>query len=380
MGTTKAELLERVEAVLPDIAANARQAESDRRPHDQSIEALIDCGIMQTLVPARFGGHELGLDALGDIVRAVSSACVSTGWITAFYIGHNWMLTKFSEAVQKEVFADRPFGLIPIQPSPNVDIKEVDGGHVISGRSNFSSGIMNADWVVISIAGHKGARSFVVRREDVEVEDVWFMSGMSATGSNDVLVEDLFVPEYRSIPTAALFNGVDSIHDNPIYGIPLLAFIYCEVMGVYCGGLRGATAAYEKIMRDKIMTWGGDELAQKQAVHIKLGEAQARLHAADTLYEQLVADTTAKAVGCGFNLETRLEHKARAGLINQIVREGVNDMMSKVGTRAFRLESPIQRFFRDLNTLSSHAFVDVDVCFEQYGRHRLGLEPNHPLI
>jgi hypothetical protein len=231
---------------------------------------------MQTLVPVRFGGHELGLDAIAAIVRTIASADMSTAWVTAFYIGHNWMLTKFPEPVLCEVFADRPFGLIPIQPSPTIKIVPVTGGYEISGRSNYSSGIMHADWVMIAKAGGADARAFVVPVKDVEIVDVWHMSGMSATGSNDVVVENVFVPAHRTLEGAALFNGTDSIHDNPLYSIPLLPFIYCEVMGVYCGGLAGATAAYETVMREKIARWGGAAFATKQSVHMNVGEAHAR--------------------------------------------------------------------------------------------------------
>ena len=123
MTVTKEELLERTTSLLPAIASRARQSEEQRRPHDDSIRELFDAGVMQSLVPQRCGGHELGLDTLAGVGRLVSSACLSTGWVTAFYLGHNWMLTKFSEQVQREVFADRPFALTPIQPSPNVEIK-----------------------------------------------------------------------------------------------------------------------------------------------------------------------------------------------------------------------------------------------------------------
>jgi 3-hydroxy-9,10-secoandrosta-1,3,5(10)-triene-9,17-dione monooxygenase len=54
--------------------------------------------------------------------------------------------------------------------------------------------------------------------------------------------------------------------------------------------------------------------------------------------------------------------------------------MSHAGTRSFSTDVPLQRFFRDMNTLTSHAFIDWDVCRELFGRHRLGLEPNHPLL
>ena len=380
MQVTKDQLLEQVAAQLPGIAARAQATEAQRRPHDDSISALIDAGVMQLLVPKRFGGHELGLDALAAVTRAVSSACLSTGWVTAFYIGHNWMLTKFPEQVQREVWADRPFGLMPIQPSPEVGIKAVSGGYEISGRSSFSSGIMHADWVMIAKAGGPDARAFVVPIKDVKVDDVWQMSGMCGTGSNDIITENLFVPAHRSVPTAELFNGTDSIHDNPLYCIPLLPFIYCEVMGVYCGGLDGATAAYQTLMENKVMTWGGDVLAQKQAVHINLGEAHARARAAGLLLETLVADTETRMRQREFSLDTRLDLKMRAGYIADLCREGVNAMMSRAGTRSFNLAAPLQRFFRDLNMLSTHAFIERDVAFELYGRHRLGLAPNYPLF
>ena len=376
---TKEILLEQVAAQLPGIAARAQASEAQRRPHDDSIGALIDAGIMQMLVPKRFGGHELGLDTLAGVTRAVSSACLSTGWVTAFYIGHNWMLTKFPEQVQREVWAERPFALMPIQPSPEVRIKPVSGGYEISGRSSFSSGIMHADWVMIAKAGSADARAFVVPIKDVKVEDVWHMSGMSGTGSNDVITENLFVPAHRSVATAELFNGTDSIHDNPLYAIPLLPFIYCEVMGVYCGGLEGATAAYQTLMQNKVMTWGGDVLAQKQAVHINLGEAHARSCAAVTLLERLVADTESYMQSRAFSLDTRLDLKMRAGYIADLCREGVNALMARAGTKSFNLGAPLQRFFRDLNMLATHAFIDRDVAFELYGRHRLGLAPNYPL-
>jgi 3-hydroxy-9,10-secoandrosta-1,3,5(10)-triene-9,17-dione monooxygenase len=380
MTVSKEELVERVTALLPGIAERAQTTEQQRRPHDDSIRELIAAEIFQTLVPTCYGGHELHLDSHAAIVRAVSSACMSTGWVTAFYIGHNWMLTKFPEQVQREVFADRPFGLIPIQPSPAITIKQVAGGYEISGRSNFSSGIMNADWVIIAKAGGEDARAFVVPVADCVVDDVWFMSGMSGTGSNDVIVENVFVPEHRTVPGAQLMAGTDSIHANPMYAIPLLPFIYCEVMGVYCGGLEGATSAYDAHVQDKKTTWGGDALAAKQATHISLGEAHARSQAAGFLLDRLVQDTIAIADTREFSLESRLALKLRAGYIANHCRSAVNAMMARAGTKSFALELPLQRFFRDMNTLSSHAFVDWEMSSELYGRHRLGLPPNHPLF
>lgn len=379
--TTKQELLERVESLLPGIAARASECEGARKPHDKSIQEIIDSGVIQALVPKRFGGHELGLDTLSEVARSVSSACMSTGWITAFYIGHNWMATKFPEKAQEEIFADRPFGLIPVQTSPTMEFKEVPGGYEISGRANWGSGVMHADWVLVAGGiGRKDARAFLLPIEDVEVDDVWFMSGMAATGSNDILCDAAFVPAHRSMPARDFFIGLDSIHDNPLYSIPVLPFIYCEAVGVYVGGLEGATTAYESLMSEKVMSWSGEALAERQVAHVDLGDARARAGAAGVLLERLVVDTIELEQRRAFDLDARVDLKLRAGFIADSCRDAMNALMARAGSRAFRSDNPLQRYFRDLNTLASHAFVDWQVCRELYGRHYLGLPPNHPLV
>lgn len=379
-GAVASALLERVDALLPGIATRAQQAETNRVLPDETIRELIEADILRMLVPRRFGGHELGVDTLAAVGRALATACMSTAWVTAFYLGHNWMLTKFPERGQREFFADKPYTMAPIQPTPALTVKQVPGGYEVNGRSSYSSGIMHADWVILMKSGGPEGRAFVVRRSEVEVEDVWFMGGMAATASNDVIAHDLFVPEHRTLDANSLFNATHSIHDNPLYRTPLLPFIYCEVMGVYVGGLAGATQAFENGISKKSRAHVGDKLAERQSVHISLGEAHARLQACDTLLERLVADTQAAAAGPGFDRDKRLELKLRTGLVVDMCRQSVNDMIALAGTSAFRLESPLQRFFRDLNTLSTHAFMERQAAFELWGRHRLGLEPNSPLI
>lgn len=374
------ELLARVRALLPGIAARAQETEALRRPHDDTIAELIEADIMRMLVPKRFGGHELGLETLTAVGRALAQSCMSTAWVTAFYLGHNWMLTKFPERAQAEFFADKSYTMAPIQPSPMLKIKPVAGGYEVNGRSSYSSGIMHADWVILAKSGGPDARAFVVRKEEIEVDDVWFMNGMSGTGSNDVIAHDLFVPEHRTLDTATLFNTTASVHANPIYHIPLLPFIYCEVMGVYVGGLEGATSAYEDIMRKKVRAHIGDKLAERQSVHINLGQAHARIQACDTLLERLVTDTQAATLANAFDIEKRLELKLRAGLMVDLCRQSINEMISLSGTSAFRQDAPLQRFFRDLNTLATHVFVDAQVAYELWGRHRLGFEPNSPIL
>ena len=127
-GLDTAELVDRARSLAPRIAQRAAQSEVSRAPMDETIQDLIDAELFQTLVPKRWGGHELSFDAHSQIVSIISAADVSTGWITAFYMGHNWIANKWSEKAQAEIFADRPYSLMPVATMPTNKAQKVPGG------------------------------------------------------------------------------------------------------------------------------------------------------------------------------------------------------------------------------------------------------------
>jgi thioesterase domain-containing protein/alkylation response protein AidB-like acyl-CoA dehydrogenase/acyl carrier protein len=379
----KDELVDRAKALAPGIAGRTAEIEAQRSPHNTTIRELIDAEFMQLLVPKRWGGHELGLDALVEIVETLSAACVSTGWIAAFYLGHNWMVTKFSEQAQAEVFADRPFGLIPTTTSPTLKATPVSGGWEVSGRASWGSGIMHADWVVLGGIADNEPRVFLIPASDVQIEDVWHMSAMAGTGSNDILVSEVFVPAHRSLPSTDFSGGITEgslIHANPIYHLPAMPFIYCETMGIFSGGLRGATTAFDQTVQRRVTTHAAAVMREKQHAHILLGEAHTKAMIAEGLVREQVRQTNAFMEEGQLTIENRLQLKAHAGFLVDHCRQSVNDMMNRAGATNFRSDAPLQRYFRDLNMLAGHAFWDWESCREQLGRLHLGLEPNHPLI
>jgi alkylation response protein AidB-like acyl-CoA dehydrogenase len=111
-------LLERVRALTPMIAAKAAEAEAARRPLDEVIDALKATGVFRAFVPARYGGYEIDLATYVDIGLAVAEADPSMGWITTFYMEHNWLLTMFPEQLQDEVFGAQPYVLAPGSINP----------------------------------------------------------------------------------------------------------------------------------------------------------------------------------------------------------------------------------------------------------------------
>ncbi|MEJ2089581.1 MAG: hypothetical protein P8Y69_14150 [Gammaproteobacteria bacterium] len=144
-------LLERVRAVVPLIADRAASAERERKPDDEVIEALKATSVFRSFVPRQYGGYEIDLDLFVDIGISIAEACPSTEWVTTFYMEHNWLLGLFSNELQDEVFTAAPFILAPgsINPKSGAVVPKGDG-YELSGRWKFATGIVHADWVLLS--------------------------------------------------------------------------------------------------------------------------------------------------------------------------------------------------------------------------------------
>jgi hypothetical protein len=111
-------LLDRVREVVPLIAERAATAEEQRKPDDDVIEALKRTGVFKAFVPKQYGGYEIDIELFMDIGVAVSEACASTGWITTFYMEHNWLLGNFAPDLQAEIFSRQPYVLAPGSVNP----------------------------------------------------------------------------------------------------------------------------------------------------------------------------------------------------------------------------------------------------------------------
>lgn len=366
------------------VAARASQVEQQRGPHDDTMRELIEAELFQTLVPTRWGGHGLDLDTHRQIIETLSAACMSTGWIAAFYIGHNYLMTKFPEAAQKEIFGERSFGMIPVAGAPTMTVVPEGDGYRVSGRAPFGSGIMHADWVVVGGSIDGGIPLMLLLPiDDVKVDDTWDVAGMAGTGSNDMVVESAFVPEHRALSSLGMMGGTTpgtEIYDDPFYSMPMLPFLYCEAMPVFSGGLRGAANAFEAITKARVTTYGQARAKDQQFAHVALGQARAHADVAEILVREQIHRTLDYHAGSGFDLEARLALKGQSGFLVDHCRSTVNDLMSHSGAHSFHRAEPLQRFFRDLNMLASHAFWEWDTAREQLGRNRVGLDPTYPLL
>jgi 3-hydroxy-9,10-secoandrosta-1,3,5(10)-triene-9,17-dione monooxygenase len=210
------------------LAGRAAEAERLRRLPEATVADFRAGGLAGMLLPTRYGGQQGEFGELLDAVRRMAHGCASSAWTLGFYMLHNWMLALFDERAQREVFESGPV-LCPAPLAPTGRGVPDGTGVRLNGRWSWATGIMDADWVMVgALCGPDDGvypALALVRAADVEVEDVWHTAGMCATGSNDVIATDVFVPGHRLVTVADVYGGTSpgaALHEAPLYRWPLV--------------------------------------------------------------------------------------------------------------------------------------------------------------
>ncbi len=371
-------------ALAPLIADKAEQAEQERKPVDEVIRALEATGVFRSHVPKKFGGFEIDPETFVDIGLAVSESCTSTGWVTLFYIEHNWMLSQFPQQAQEAVFGRQPYMLAPAALSPTGAATPVDGGHRLTGRWGWGTGIMHADWVLLGGLLTDGdptsLRMFLVPRAQVRVDLTWDAAGMQGTGSNDIVVSDVFVPETHSEPLMPMTMGRGRGSDwlgSPCYRHPMIPLL-CLAAGVPAlGAARRAVALFKERLAARSVMGSQAKQLQLPAAQMRLGHASARVHDAETVMRAVARELKHwgdSGEPCPFEERGRMRVSVAHAVDS--CRTAVREVMEASGASAHLKPHPLQRIHRDVHTLSCHTIFDLDASSESYGRMLLGFPPS----
>src|SRR5216683_1111010 len=200
-----AELLACAEALVPVLRERAGRTEELRRLPDETIDELHQSGLFRILQPKRVGGSELPFRSIVELVAVIGRGDGSTAWVLANLAAHHWLLGMWPKEAQDEIWGESPDNLIgSALIFPRGRARKVPGGYRLSGRWPFSSGVDPAAWNLIGAIMQDEEtgtepRIFLLPAKDYTIIDTWQVIGLAGTGSKDVAVDDVFVPEYRSV-------------------------------------------------------------------------------------------------------------------------------------------------------------------------------------
>ncbi|SRX95586.1 hypothetical protein [Nocardia brasiliensis ATCC 700358] [Mycobacterium shimoidei] len=363
------------------LAERAVDAEKQRRLPQATIDDYRESGLARLLQPARYGGQQAEFPEIFDMVRQMAHGCASSAWTLGFYTLHNWMLGLFSEQAQDEVFADGPV-LCPAPLAPTGKGVPVDGGIRLTGRWSWATGVMDADWVMVgAICDPDGApypALVLLPASEVEVDDVWHTAGMCATGSNDVVIDDVWVPGHRLVHVADIYRGSTpgaALHGAAVYRWPMVPALALTAAMPALGSAEFVADTYAQRLGERVLAYSGVAQKDQPAARIRLGEARVRLRALTALLDQtagLIQSTV--ETGQRVSRAMRADARAAAALIVHESRAVIADLLEASGASAQFLDNPLQRAKRDVDVISGHVVFDYDVSRELACALEIGAE------
>lgn len=363
-----------LQGLLADIRARAAEFEQQRHISPDIIEGFKQLGVYRALVPKRLGGLEWHARQFCELIETIAQADGSAGWVASFGMAPVYLAalpTATFETIYRNnvntVFAG---GIFPPQPATYVD-----GGIEVSGRWSFSSGCMGATVVGVGISPRKGEttglpRMAVMPREKATIVEAWDVSGLGGTGSHDLVVDKVVVPEEWTF-----VRGGASNLSEPMFRYPALSFA-AQVLAVVNLGI--ARAAIEELRRlagsHKAVT-GAPSLGDRPATQASLAQHEAQLQSARVWFYAAIDDAWASLTrGDPLSpaqtsaLRLSAAHAARTGA------EVTRGMQMLSGMAGIYNSSPIARCVRDANAVTQHAFLG-DIVYQNAGAMLFGRDP-----
>ena len=376
-------VVENCRKLTPLIAEESAESEKLGRPTDRAWEAIIRTGYFYLMVPKKYGGLECGVDAYFDATIPIAEGDLSTGWICSFAILANFGLVNFPVACQDELFGNNRFCVGPGVQIPLGKARKVEGGYRVTGHWKWGTCCQVANWAmaVAEIETPDGVKmgNFIFPIEDVEIVPIWQTAGLSATGTHDIRINDVFVPDHRvAFGGARDGSGAGAqLYKSQLYSLPTAPILGLAVGIPMIGAAKGAVREYRKRLMDHTKRGTSERQAEKQASQIRLARADIMVQTAELMMRK-AGDETVSLIGTPGDTQFPIRSKARAKIAmgSAMCREAITLICEATGTSIHYLDNPLQRFLRDAFVGTSHVTVDYDVCMEQHGRAMLGFEPN----
>jgi 3-hydroxy-9,10-secoandrosta-1,3,5(10)-triene-9,17-dione monooxygenase len=384
------ELVARARALAPKLRERAVKAERDRNIPQESVDEYIAAGLIHTLQPKRWGGYEHDHEVAFDVaVELGKSTCGSSAWCLNYLTDHACILASFPEEAQHDVWSRDKAACIATSAAPTGKVAVAPGGYRLDGRWSWCSGLRHSQWIMIGGLVHRAGedhpdmRLYLVPVPELKQDDTWYCAGLRASGSNTAVLDNVFVPEHRSVSFSTLrdaFAPGSQFNTNPIYRTPFIAVHSYALLAPVLGVARGGYADFVDWTRRRYLTYTQLNIAQHVPVQIRVAEIAAQIDSAELLARRAFA--LARQDYSDMSLQTRTLLRRDFTYAVRIIREAMDDLVKISGSSGLMDDNSIQRCWRDVHAISSHVVMNWDVPAENFGRMEFGLplNPAYPMF
>lgn len=379
-------VLDRVRELAPKLRERGELHDRLRRLPDETVADLRDTGVMRLFQPERFGGFEADPRVFYECVLTIAAADGSSGWITGVVGVHPWQIALCDDRLQQEVWGADPDTWVSSTYMPGGLVTPVEGGYRLSGRWQFSSGADHCAWVILGTVAQDAEGAYgmgpqvVLPRSDYAIEDTWHTMGLRGTGSNDIVVEDAFVPAHRAVSFLALNDGTApgrATNPGPLYGLTFGALFANVITTPIVGMAQGMVAEAVDFYRTRQSAAFGKALESDPYTIAAIGDAAREVDACRLLLMRDLGDIyeTARR-GERLSIDQRL--RVRRDQVTNASRalRALDDLFDRAGARAISTSNPMQRLFRDAHAARHHsALTPLEPSLFGYVHHEMGLGP-----
>ena len=387
------EAMRRARECVPVLAGRAQKCEDARVLLPENEKLLHEAGLFRFQQPRRFGGMELPFQAVVDIVAELARGCPSTAWNVGNLGCHHWILGYYDPRTQHEVWDENPDALIASSIALAAGRgKRAKDGFIVSGKWPFSSGVDNSTWnmLAVTVYDEDGKtpvdwRLCLVPKSDYTIIDTWYAMGMVGTGSKDIEVKEVFVPERRALALARCRGGLEhpgaALNKGPLFGVPIVAAAGHPLSASALGAAEGAYQHVKESFAKRIGTYTGAKVSDFQAVQVKLARARCLIDSARYLMRESAVFFQEQAErGAIPDLETKLRLRAQNAFAVAQSREAVETLWSFYGANAIYTRDPLQRFLRDTQAINQHFSFNFDIAGSAFGTVAMGGKYANPTL
>ncbi|OBI69089.1 3-hydroxy-9,10-secoandrosta-1,3,5(10)-triene-9,17-dione monooxygenase oxygenase subunit [Mycobacterium sp. E796] len=379
-----------IDDLLPKLRQRAQETEELRRLPDATVSELEEIGFFRLLQPAQWGGMQCDPTVFFGAVRRLASACGSTGWVASILGVHNWHLAQFDQRAQQDVWGEDTGARISSSYAPMGAGRAVDGGYLVDGSWNWSSGCDHATWTFVGGPVIKDGQpvdfgSFLIPISDYRIDDVWHVVGLKGTGSNTLVIRDVFVPRHRFLSYKSMNDhtaGGLATNTDPVYRMPWGTMHPTTITAPIVGMAYGAYESHVEHQGKRVRAaFAGEKAKDDPFAKVRIAEAASDIDAAWRQLMGNVGDEYAYLVA-GQEVPFELRARARRDQVRATARAiaSIDRLFDASGATALANNAPIQRFWRDAHAGRVHAANDPERAYVIFGNHEFGLPPGDTMV
>jgi 3-hydroxy-9,10-secoandrosta-1,3,5(10)-triene-9,17-dione monooxygenase len=358
------ELIDNARAMGPVLRERTARCRAERKVPDETVADFHEAGFFKILQPEQWGGYAMDPQVFYAVGLEVARFCPSSAWVLGVIAVHNWQLAVFDDRAAQDVWGQDPSVLISSSYAPVGKVKVVDGGFRLSGRWSFSSGSEHCKWAFLGAVvptpeapfDMANYRTFLVPIEDYEIVDNWDVVGLQGTGSHDIVVNDAFVPDYRTHRSMDGFlcdNPGNAVNAAPLYRMPFMQVFVRAVCTATLGACEGALDAFVDVAKTRQVgpnKMKDDPFARRLAAEVKASVEEMKL----TMIRNFDAMMDHCREGEPIPIDDRVRYRYDSAVVADRCLEMSGRMLKAAGSGGIREGSDLLAFHLDMLASQAH--------------------------